>query len=679
MHPHRRSGADLRADLDKDSAIFNLKERLGTAESKMGHREKELQSEIERLRADIRTLTHEKVQLAKQAANPQFDLLKAKDVELERLRDAKTGLQGKLEWYAENQQLLDATEREKSELQSVNAVMKRELKKRGMDPHAIQGLHHFTNATDYAEGEKETDMGLDESTTSAGTRGGMGQNKSRLADTKKIKELEATVTELQESLRKRNPDSVSNLVRAAAMSEEVQVERREEQAEVEAMRVEMAQAKADFELRLRSLRQEHERVGTQYKKRIEDLEGSNQEKGDRASTRVSTGGSSSNSSPGSGNSGGEKAKTLAAANAKIVSLEEETERIRTFYTKKVEEEKRKAEVQIQAIKRGDGLGRPSDGMSYGNSTSTATAKEDTPVNVKGAGLGLGQSAASEEDKWKNEMAAIRVDYEEQLQTLKIQLDTIKAQGGVSEGESASESASESSPSKGDVMVQNVRESELFTAEVAKEVEARVAAYRAANSSLSASTAAPAVDLARINALQDESDASRRRAVEAEHRVGMLEGDIATLRAQLTAQASSVQGHSVVHTQLHQVQPNQAMMGPDMTIVNRLESHVVELETRLSRREADLQSAIENSRAGNKMERARMQAIHAAEIREKDEQLVKFQTELEQLVYALRQWQGMAVAANEANNANNVIPVTNISMRDMPDPVNISINSAALPV
>jgi len=96
---HRRSGADLRANLDKDSAIFALKERLGTAESKMGHREKELQTEIERLRLDIRGLTHDKVQLAKQAANPHYDLLKAKDEELDRLRDAKVGLQGKLEWY----------------------------------------------------------------------------------------------------------------------------------------------------------------------------------------------------------------------------------------------------------------------------------------------------------------------------------------------------------------------------------------------------------------------------------------------------------------------------------------------------------------------------------------------------------------------------------------------------
>ena len=91
--------------------------------------------------------------------------------------------------------------------------MRRELKKRGMDVHAIQGLHHFTNATEGAydkdydtegdgrgDGRGERDPRLDESTTSAGTRGGGGSNKSRLVDTRKIKELETTVQELQVSV-----------------------------------------------------------------------------------------------------------------------------------------------------------------------------------------------------------------------------------------------------------------------------------------------------------------------------------------------------------------------------------------------------------------------------------------------------------------------------------------------
>ena len=40
----------------------------------------------------------------------------------------------------------------------------------------------------------------------------------------------------------------------------------------------------------------------------------------------------------------------------------------------------------------------------------------------------------------------------------------------------------------------------------------------------------------------------------------------------------------------------------------------------------------------------MCALHASELREKDEQLVRFQGDLETLVYSLRQWQH-AVTAN----------------------------------
>ena len=45
----------------------------------------------------------------------------------------------------------------------------------------------------------------------------------------------------------------------------------------------------------------------------------------------------------------------------------------------------------------------------------------------------------------------------------------------------------------------------------------------------------------------------------------------------------------------------------------------------------------------------MCALHASELREKDEQLVRFQGDLETLVYSLRQWQH-AVTANATTAA-----------------------------
>ena len=72
--------------------------------------------------------------------------------------------------------------------------------------------------------------------------------------------------------------------------------------------------------------------------------------------------------------------------------------------------------------------------------------------------------------------------------------------------------------------------------------------------------------------------------------------------------------------------------------------MAQLETRLRRREQELSQVVSEGRSAAKLERARLEALHAAELREKDGQLVRFQQELEQLVLALRQWQYAAQQA-----------------------------------
>ena len=55
----------------------------------------------------------------------------------------------------------------------------------------------------------------------------------------------------------------------------------------------------------------------------------------------------------------------------------------------------------------------------------------------------------------------------------------------------------------------------------------------------------------------------------------------------------------------------------------------------------------------RMERSRMCALHASELREKDEQLVRFQGDLETLVYSLRQWQhAVTVNASPATGSSS---------------------------
>ena len=73
----------------------------------------------------------------------------------------------------------------------------------------------------------------------------------------------------------------------------------------------------------------------------------------------------------------------------------------------------------------------------------------------------------------------------------------------------------------------------------------------------------------------------------------------------------------------------------------MEQQLITIESRMARREQELLGAVEAGELAMRMDRSRLQAIHEQEIREKDEQLIKFQSELSQLVYCLRQWQQMA--------------------------------------
>lgn len=79
------------------------------------------------------------------------------------------------------------------------------------------------------------------------------------------------IRDLQESLTKRHPDSVSNMIRAAKDSDAVQLERRKQEQHIASLQQELEEIKQQHEKRLRSLRQEHERMQIQYEKLLAEL------------------------------------------------------------------------------------------------------------------------------------------------------------------------------------------------------------------------------------------------------------------------------------------------------------------------------------------------------------------------------------------------------------------------
>ena len=77
------------------------------------------------------------------------------------------------------------------------------------------------------------------------------------------------------------------------------------------------------------------------------------------------------------------------------------------------------------------------------------------------------------------------------------------------------------------------------------------------------------------------------------------------------------------------------------ILQALESHLKALEGRADRRERELRAVVEDVKATSRLEHARLQAMHVQEINDKDQQLARFQSDLERLVRALKQWQAAA--------------------------------------
>ena len=66
-----------------------------------------------------------------------------------------------------------------------------------------------------------------------------------------------------------------------------------------------------------------------------------------------------------------------------------------------------------------------------------------------------------------------------------------------------------------------------------------------------------------------------------------------------------------------------------------------MESRMMRREKELLAAVEEGRVSARIEQSRLEHMHRQELREKEEQLLEFRTEVENLVFQLRNQAGIS--------------------------------------
>jgi hypothetical protein len=232
----KKSAETLRAELDKDSFIRSLRERAAIAEAGAGVREKEMQQTIEKLRKTNRQLAATSVNMTVNALEGNnAEEMKELNLVHRKYSDEINSLKEKLAWYAENQQLLEESENNKEALKTVIHILKTELKKKGVSTDKIQyltlsvpGINLGSLAEcigmDYGEGSQDSDRGdISKGDISVSPNSKIAVQKPKYqrnpGDVKKIKELEILLIDLQESIRKRNPDSLSNLIRATTLSD----------------------------------------------------------------------------------------------------------------------------------------------------------------------------------------------------------------------------------------------------------------------------------------------------------------------------------------------------------------------------------------------------------------------------------------------------------------------------
>uniref|UniRef100_A0A4W5P0Q3 Centrosomal protein of 162 kDa n=1 Tax=Hucho hucho TaxID=62062 RepID=A0A4W5P0Q3_9TELE len=209
-----------------------------------------LKQEKQALEVDLQMMRKErdlaKVQVVSTSGDKSFELQVAED----RHKEEVCVLKKRLQWYAENQELLD---RDSARLRAATA-----------------DTHKLTEQVEKLKME-------------VGKRANQSKNKERAGDAKRIQDLERQVKEMEKILRHRNPNSLPALIYAAANAPAVDedggaksspptqtralLERR-----IQRLEAELESRDDEAKRSLRAMEQQYQRIKLQYEQQISDLE-----------------------------------------------------------------------------------------------------------------------------------------------------------------------------------------------------------------------------------------------------------------------------------------------------------------------------------------------------------------------------------------------------------------------
>lgn len=167
-----------------------------------------------------------------------------------------------------------------------------------------------------------------------------------LRDIKRIKELEEQLAEMAEAMRKRNPNSVAALLHASEPPRELTAERDMLASKVSSLENELKSINEVHASKMRSFRQEHERMRAEYEKALSRNPSISATPSRRLKSGVSTPAPKKITMEGTGVEG----STPDASGPKEGESQDDVQR--RWYQKKIQEMQRKCEAQVRAAKRG---------------------------------------------------------------------------------------------------------------------------------------------------------------------------------------------------------------------------------------------------------------------------------------------------------------------------------------
>jgi len=297
-------------------------------------------------------------------------------------------------------------------------------------------------------------------------------------------------------------------------------------------------------------------------------------------------------------------KTLNQAIGRIKELEDQIEKLRTFYTNKIEDIKNKSENQMRALKRGSSQESALAEDEY--DLEKLQHEYETRLNALEQEL---VNTAEELSKSKKECKVVK----DELEVLKSSpTATIEpAQAAV-----IPIYYSQAPPPPPPVTAAN------NDVNIEKEVEVRVAARLRDMDTTSHSEKDKLYQ--QIQQFNTDKELLLQRLHEEELRCQALMNEVNTLK-------------------FNSNKPTTPQMAQFLAMENQLSI----LENRLQRREKELMGVIDEGKIASKMELTRMQSLYNQELKDKDTQLFRFQNELELLVSQIRLWQN----GQSMNNPN----------------------------